>query len=60
MHLSATALIALLQAAGVDSLTEGASAPIIGRTIASARPMSPPQSLQGKTGDGHVRRALAA
>ena len=60
MHLSATAIIALLQAAGVDSLTAAAPASSIGRTAASVTPLSTPQSLQGKAGDGTVRQAMAA
>lgn len=60
MHLSATAITALLLAAGVGSLTEAAPAPAIGHASASAAPVSTPQSLQGKVGDGIVRQAIAA
>ncbi|MDB5588446.1 MAG: hypothetical protein JWP26_3416 [Devosia sp.] len=60
MHLSATAITALLLAAGVGSLTEAAPASTIGRTASATAPISTPQFLQGKAGDGHVRQAMAA
>jgi hypothetical protein len=60
MHLSATALIALLQAAGVDNLVEAAPVSTIGHAAASVTSISTPQAPQGKAGDGSVRRAMAA
>lgn len=60
MHLSASAITALLLAAGVGSLTEAAPASTTGRTPSAVTPISTPQFLQGKAGDGSVRQALAA
>lgn len=60
MHLSATAITALLLAAGVGSLTEAAPTAAVGRTPSTVTPISTPQFLQGKAGDGNVRQAIAA
>ncbi|MET3897954.1 hypothetical protein ABIB57_001900 [Devosia sp. UYZn731] len=60
MHLSASAITALLLAAGVGSLTEAAPVSTIGRTSSAMAPISTPQFLQGKAGDGNVRQAMAA
>ena len=60
MHLSASAITALLLAAGVGSLTEAAPASKFGRIASTVTPISASQSLQGKAGDGSVRQAMAA
>ncbi|MGV8951894.1 MAG: hypothetical protein ACOH2M_12375 [Cypionkella sp.] len=60
MQLSATAITALLLAAGVGSFTETAPASTIGHASASAMPVSTPQPLQDKAGNGLVRQAIAA
>ena len=60
MHLSASVITALLLAAGVGSLTEAAPASAVGRTPSAVTPISTPQFLQGKAGDGSVRQAMAA
>lgn len=60
MPLSATAITALLLAAGVGSLAETAPVSPIHRSASPATPISTPQSLQGKAGDGNARRDLAA
>jgi hypothetical protein len=60
MHLSASAITALLLAAGVGSLTEAAPASTVERAASTVTPISTSQSLQGKAGDGAVRQAMAA
>ena len=60
MQLSATAITALLLAAGVGSFTETAQTSTTGHASASAMPVTTPQSLQGQAGNGLVRRAIAA
>jgi hypothetical protein len=55
MHLSATAITALLLVAGVGSVVEAAPAPVETHTIIAITPTPSSEALQGRAGDGSAK-----
>jgi hypothetical protein len=55
MHLSATAITALLLVAGVGSIAEAAPAPVETHAIVAVTPMPSTEALQRLSGDGSVK-----
>ena len=55
MHLSATAITALLLVAGVGSIAEAAPAPVETHTIIAVTPTPSTEALQGRAGDDSVK-----